>query len=188
MRTAAAPDKAANRRTRCAQSLLTKLHAVQLRIGALSLKQFGVLAAFDDAAVLHHRDPSAFSIVDRRCAITSEVRSFCNSSSAARMARSDSVSSAEVASSGSGSGSRAVTHARWRYADVGRRTALRRSHRSPYRAVLHLVDEVHRVRHFGRFLNLLAAVFALARIGDVIGDSVVEQMHVLRDQRHLITQ
>jgi hypothetical protein len=62
---------------------------------------------------------SAFSMVDSRCAITSVVRPFMTRSSAAWMWRSDSVSSADVASSririgASFSSARAIAR-RWRW-------------------------------------------------------------------------
>ena len=54
--------------------------------------------------------------------------------------------------------------------------------------VIHLVDKVHRIGHACGILDLLAAVLFSARISDVVGDRIVKQMHVLRNQRNLVTQ
>ena len=45
--------------------------------------------------------------------------------------------------------------------------------------IVHLVDEVHGIGHPRGLFNLLAAVLFGTGIGDVVGDSIVEQMHVL---------
>ena len=44
------------------------------------------------------------------------------------------------------------------------------------------------MRHGRGALDLGAAILLAARIGDVVGDGVVEQMNILRHQRDLITQ
>ncbi|CAK8736737.1 hypothetical protein SODG_000450 [Sodalis praecaptivus] len=55
-------------------------------------------------------------------------------------------------------------------------------------AHVHFFDEIHGVSHAGSVLYLLAGVGCLAGISDIVGDSIVKQMHVLGNQRHLITQ
>ena len=54
--------------------------------------------------------------------------------------------------------------------------------------IIHLVDEIHGVGHARGLFNLLAAVLFGTGIGDIVGDGIVEQMHVLRNQRHLVAQ
>jgi hypothetical protein len=86
---------------------------------AVQRQQFGMRAALDDAPLFHDQDLVAFSMVDRRWAMTRVVRLTVAVSRAAWMWRSDSVSSAEVASSRISSGAslrmaRAMAR-RWRW-------------------------------------------------------------------------
>lgn len=45
--------------------------------------------------------------------------------------------------------------------------------------IIHLVNEIHGVGHARGLFNLLAAVLFGTGIGDIVGDGIVEQMHVL---------
>ena len=77
----------------------SELLAGQVVVQSPSRHQFVVRAMLDDPALLEHDDESAFRIVLNRWAITIEVRPPSSGSMFSWIARSDSVSSALVASS-----------------------------------------------------------------------------------------
>ncbi len=131
---------------------------------------------------------SQCSIVDSRCAITIVVRPCISSSSAAWISRSDSVSSAEVASSRIRIGAsfriaRAIA-IRWRWPPESR---IPRSPTTVSKPLRLQSDELQRVRGLGRALDRLSAR-PPSSVRDVRGDRVVEQDDLLAHQRDLAPQ
>ena len=147
-------------------------------------------ALLDDRAALEHDD--AVAVLDRSTA-DARSRSSCGRASARRaptwISRSDSVSSAEVASS------RIRIGASLR---IARAIAMRcrcppesRMPRSPTivsKPRRLLADEIERVRRRGGALDRLARRVRHRAVGDVRGDRVVEQHDLLRDERDLPAQ
>ncbi|CRZ83975.1 Uncharacterised protein [Vibrio cholerae] len=52
----------------------------------------------------------------------------------------------------------------------------------------HVFNKLHRMGLTCGLLNLLAGVFTFGSVSDVIGDGVVKQMYVLRNQGKVTTQ
>ena len=132
---------------------------------------------------------STRSMVDRRCAMTIVVRPRISASIAACTWRSDSESSADVASSRIRIGAflriaRAMAR-RWRCPPDSRTPFSPTSVSNPCGSG---ADEVQRVRGVRRALDGLARRVRHRAVGDVGGDGVVEQRDVLAHQREVAAQ
>ncbi len=113
---------------------LAELLVIELRVKAAARNQLSMPALLDDPAVGNDGDPSAFLMVERRCATTSVVRPLQSSSSACWIRISVVLSSALVASSKMRIGGFFKRRARWRGAVSARRRGARHVRRSGCRS------------------------------------------------------
>ena len=147
-------------------------------------------ALLDDAPAIEHDD--AVAVLDRRQPMRDHDRRAARASACRAptwISRSDSVSSAEVASSRIRIGAslriaRAIAM-RWRWPPDSR---MPRSPTTVSKPLRLRADEFERVRRLGRALDRLARRVRHRAVGDVGGDRVVEQHDLLADERDLPAQ